>query len=57
MSDQIPISLCVFFIILHVMLSLIFPFVISNTSKAEEEESLAYGKSTATVQQLLFLTF
>lgn len=57
MSDQIPIFLCMFFIVLHVVLSLIFPVVISNTNEADEEENLAYGQNRATVQQLLFLTF
>lgn len=57
MSDQIPISLCMCFIILHVVLSLIFPLVISNRNETDEEENLACGQNRATVQQLLFLTF
>lgn len=52
MTDQIPISLCMYFII---VLSLIFPLVISNTNEADEEENVAYGQNRAPVQQLLFL--
>lgn len=59
MSDQIPFSLCMFFIILHIVLSLIFPLVISNINEADEEENFAYGQSTVkfTVEQLLFIMF
>lgn len=59
MSDQIPISLCMFFIVLHILLSLIFPLVIANINEADEEENYAYGQSTVkfTVQQLLFIIF
>lgn len=64
MSDQIPVSLCMFFIILHnyrCVISLIFGLVISNikqtTNKTSEEENLAYDQNTTTVQQLILLPF
>lgn len=54
MSDQIPISLCMFFIVLHVVLSLIFPLVISKTNEVDQEENLAYGQNRATSAASIF---